>query len=90
MKSVYWIMHDIEPSLILDARGLFCPEPVMLLHKKIREIEVGQCILVLATDPATERDMVKFCRFLGHELLLNEALGKEYRYKILKHEAPVG
>ncbi len=70
----------------LDARGLFCPEPVMLLHKKIREVAVGQQILVLATDPATERDVLKFCRFLGHELLSAESCGDEYHYRILKQD----
>ena len=74
------------PSVVLDARGLFCPEPVMLLHKKIREVAVGEQITVLATDPATERDVVKFCRFLGHELVSAETKGAEYHYKILKKE----
>jgi tRNA 2-thiouridine synthesizing protein A len=26
-----------KPDYILDATGLFCPEPVMLLHNQIRE-----------------------------------------------------
>lgn len=78
-------MPKEDESTTLDARGLFCPEPVMLLHKKIREVEVGQLILVLATDPATERDIEKFCRFLGHELVSAEAVEKEYHYRIIKH-----
>lgn len=80
-------MNDVYTSgdsLELDARGLFCPEPVMLLHKKIREVEVGQQILVIATDPATERDVVKFCRFLGHDLLSAGKHGDEYHYRIVK------
>lgn len=78
-----------EPTqgvVTLDARGLFCPEPVMLLHKKIREIAIGQEILVLATDPATERDIVKFCRFLGHELIASHNTDNEYHYRILKQD----
>jgi TusA-related sulfurtransferase len=34
--------NSLIPKQELDARGLFCPEPVMLLHNKIREIEVGE------------------------------------------------
>jgi len=54
---------------LLDARGLRCPEPVMMLHKRVRELAAGDELLVLATDPSTTRDIPKFCRFLGHELL---------------------
>jgi len=68
----------------LDARGLYCPEPVMLLHKKIREIASGEQLLVLATDPSTERDIVKFCGFLGHTLVQQEQVGDEYHYLICK------
>ena len=34
----------VEAELELDARGLYCPEPVMLLHNKIRDIEAGQIL----------------------------------------------
>jgi len=54
---------------ILDARALYCPEPVMMLHNMIRNISAGEIIKVLATDPSTKRDIPKFCQFLGHELL---------------------
>jgi tRNA 2-thiouridine synthesizing protein A len=69
---------------LLDARGLFCPEPVMLLHKKIRELAVGEELLVLATDPSTTRDIPKFCLFLGHELLSSDTQEQLYRYRIRK------
>jgi tRNA 2-thiouridine synthesizing protein A len=68
----------------LDARGLFCPEPVMLLHNKVRDMAAGELLEVLATDPSTTRDIPKFCTFLGHELVLQEEDEKEYRYLIRK------
>ena len=43
---------------LLDAKGLFCPEPVMLLHKKIREINEGEVLVLVATDPSTTRDEI--------------------------------
>lgn len=58
----------------LDTQGLICPEPVMLLHKSIRQAEAGELIEVLATDPATTRDIPNFCRHLGHTLLANGVL----------------
>ena len=69
---------------LLDAKGLFCPEPVMLLHKKIREINEGEVLVLVATDPSTTRDVPKFCHFLGHELLSTAENDKVYRYSIRK------
>lgn len=54
---------------ILDTSGLVCPEPVMLLHNKIRAMTSGDTVRVVATDPSTQRDIPKFCNFLGHTLL---------------------
>lgn len=70
----------------LDARGLRCPEPVMMLHQKVRDMAVGDLLEVLATDPSTTRDIPKFCRFLGHELVNQDELkdAGEYRYVIRK------
>lgn len=77
---------SIQPDHILDATGLFCPEPVMLLHNKIRDIAVGETLQVLATDPSTERDIPKFCLFLGHELLAQDTFEGQYRYVVRKQE----
>lgn len=68
----------------LDACGLFCPEPVMMLHNQIRDMAIGDVVEVLATDPSTTRDFIKFCNFLGQELLLSEELEGRYRFLIRK------
>ncbi len=72
-------------DLVLDTTGLSCPEPVMLLHKSVREMAVGNTVEVIATDPSTTRDIPKFCQFLGHELIANTGLSNgQYRYLIRK------
>ena len=53
----------------LDTQGLLCPEPLMLLRNRVREMQNGEVIHILATDPSTQRDFENFCRFMGHELL---------------------
>ena len=75
---------DNNTEHLLDARGLFCPEPVMLLHKKIREIGGGEVLVLIATDSSTTRDVPKFCHFLGHELISSSEDGKTFRYCIRK------
>lgn len=73
--------------LKLDASGLFCPEPVMLLHNKIRDMAVGELLQLTATDPSTTRDVPKFCHYLGHELVESKEQEGKYLYLIRKRES---
>lgn len=79
--------QGLDAVLELDASGLFCPEPVMLLHNKIRDIEAGQLLKLVATDPSTSRDVPKFCHFLGHELLESVEKDGSFAYLIRKVES---
>ena len=74
----------LEPEVELDATGLFCPEPVMLLHNKIRDMATGELLELKATDPSTTRDVPKFCIYLGHELVKNYEQDKYFYYYIRK------
>lgn len=68
---------------VLDTTGLYCPEPIMLMHNKVRDMIPGQVLKVIATDPATTRDVPKFCQFLGHELLEQDSASESnYLYFI--------
>jgi tRNA 2-thiouridine synthesizing protein A len=65
-------MMNQEVKHELDARGLLCPEPVMMLHKVMRQLQSGELLAVYATDPSTQRDVPKFCQFLGHTLVASK------------------
>ncbi|MCU1759943.1 sulfurtransferase TusA [Pseudomonas sp. 14P_8.1_Bac3] len=68
----------------LDATGLNCPEPVMMLHQHIRDLAPGGLLKVIATDPSTRRDIPKFCVFLDHELVGQHEEAGTYLYWIRK------
>ena len=68
----------------IDATGLKCPEPIMLLHKAIRESDDGDFIEMNATDPSTERDVDKFCEFLGHKLLEKKITNQNLYFVVQK------
>lgn len=59
------MQYDIQ----IDARGLNCPEPLMLVRNKVREVSAGSVLHVLATDPTSERDFEHFCQFMQHAYL---------------------
>jgi len=58
----------------------------MMLHNVIREMAAGDRVRVMATDPSTERDIPKFCQFLGHTLVekKTEQEGMLFVYVICK------
>lgn len=68
----------------LDTLSLRCPEPVMLIRKKIRSIEFGELLLVIADDPATTRDVPSFCQFMDHRLVASQTDTKPFQYLIKK------
>ena len=77
-------MNTFEINEELDTSGLMCPEPVMMLHNKIRDLAAGDIIKITATDPSTRRDIPKFCHFLNHELLAQSEKNNRYFYIIKK------
>ncbi|WP_413691573.1 sulfurtransferase TusA [Psychromonas sp. KJ10-2] len=68
----------------LDALGLRCPEPVMVIRKTVRKLETGDMLEIIADDPATTRDIPSFCRFMEHQLVEAQTDSLPYRYLIKK------
>ena len=68
----------------LDAIGLRCPEPVMMVRMNMRKLNIGEKLLVLADDPSTTRDIPSFCRFMEHELVAQQTEQLPYSYLIEK------
>jgi len=68
----------------LDAIGLRCPEPVMMVRLKIRKMQLGETLLIIADDPATTRDIPAFCRFMDHDLVASDTRQLPYQYLVKK------
>ncbi|MEL0629110.1 sulfurtransferase TusA [Psychromonas aquatilis] len=68
----------------LDALGLRCPEPVMVIRKTVRRLAAGDLLEIIADDPATTRDIPSFCRFMEHQLIESQVETIPYRYLIKK------
>jgi len=68
----------------LDALGLRCPEPVMMVRKTIRSIGTGETLLVITDDPSTTRDIPSFCRFMDHQLIASETQETPFKFLIMK------
>ena len=73
-----------ESGKTLDARGLFCPSPVMQTNVELSKMRIGEILTVLADDPAAEDDIASWARRLGHEVVKMEKNGNEIRFEIKK------
>lgn len=53
----------------LDCRRLLCPLPVIRTQDKIKQLQVGDELLVIATDPGVKADIPAWCRINGHSIV---------------------
>ena len=54
---------------VIDARGSFCPGPLMELIGVIKMVEIGDEIEVLSTDKGSAAEIPQWIKKVGHELL---------------------
>jgi tRNA 2-thiouridine synthesizing protein A len=53
----------------VDARGLNCPLPILRAKKALADMQSGQILKVLATDPGSQRDFAAFAKQTGNQLV---------------------
>ncbi|MDP2809879.1 MAG: sulfurtransferase TusA family protein [Rhodocyclaceae bacterium] len=66
----------------LDARGLNCPLPILRAKKSLTEMQSGQVLRIIATDPGTVKDFQAFAKQTGNQLLSSAENNKEFEYYI--------
>ena len=64
----------------VDARGLNCPLPILRAKKALTDLDSGQVLKVMSTDPGSKRDFEAFARQTGHELLRTDETGREWAF----------
>jgi tRNA 2-thiouridine synthesizing protein A len=64
-------MIETQPAITrtVDARGSYCPGPLMELIRAIRESQVGDVIAVRSTDSGSKVDIPKWIEKAGHRLV---------------------
>ncbi len=68
----------------LDARGLNCPLPILRAKKALAEVESGQVLKILSTDPGSVKDFAAFAKQTGNELLSTAEAGGEFTFFMKK------
>ncbi|MCH6265419.1 MULTISPECIES: sulfurtransferase TusA family protein [Neobacillus] len=62
-------MTNMKANVVLDAKGLACPMPIVKTKKAMNNLEAGQVIEVLATDKGSKADMKAWAESTGHQYL---------------------
>lgn len=57
----------------IDARGSFCPGPMMELIRAVKAAQVGETIAVLSSDSGSKRDIPLWAKKAGQEFVGVEA-----------------
>jgi tRNA 2-thiouridine synthesizing protein A len=71
-------MTTLQADKELDCSGMLCPVPVIKTSKAIKEMQIGQVLKMISTDPGAPPDMVAWARQTGNELLDSHQEDKKY------------
>jgi tRNA 2-thiouridine synthesizing protein A len=64
--------EEIKVEKVMDLKGLPCPMPVVKVSKGIKEVEVGQVIEAVTTDPGALADFPAWAKTSGNEIVKTE------------------
>ncbi len=73
-----------EVTKEVDASGLNCPMPILRAKKALKELESGDILRVVATDPGSVKDFEAFAKQTGNELLESTTEGDAFVYRLRK------
>ncbi len=74
------MMKAIDSDVMLDAKGLACPMPIVRTKKAMKDLEGGQVLEVEATDKGSKADIKAWAESAGHQYL-----GTVEEGDVLKH-----
>ena len=61
--------EEIKVEKVMDLKGLACPMPVVKVSRGIKEVEIGQIIEAVTTDPGSLADFPAWARTSGNEVV---------------------
>jgi len=68
----------------LDASGLNCPMPILRAKKALKELQSGDVLRIIATDPGSVKDFEAFAKQTGNELLESNEEDGSFYYRLRK------
>jgi tRNA 2-thiouridine synthesizing protein A len=76
--------EPIKADKVMDLKGLPCPMPVVKISKGIKDVQIGQVVEALTTDPGALADFPAWARTSGNEILKTEQEGGVIKIFVLR------
>ena len=77
-------MSEAVVKKSIDARGSFCPGPLMELIKAVKNTRVGDVIEVWSSDTGSTKDIPEWVKKMGHELVYCKEVGDHWKIAVRK------
>lgn len=77
-------MSEINVTKSIDARGSYCPGPLMELIKGIKTSQIGDIVEVISSDKGSAVDIPVWVNKMGHEIASSESNGNEFKIAVRK------
>ncbi|WCK56495.1 sulfurtransferase TusA family protein [Aneurinibacillus sp. Ricciae_BoGa-3] len=74
----------METNIVVDAKGLSCPMPIVKAKKAIDSLESGQVMELETTDKGSVNDFQSWVKATNHKLLKMEEVNGVYRFFVKK------
>jgi len=74
----------VDDAKVVDARGSFCPGPLMELIKGIRQEPVGTVLEVWSSDRGSAKDIPDWVKKAGHEVVGNSEEDGIFKVQVKK------
>jgi len=75
-------MSVVKIDIELDCKGMFCPMPIVQLKKATKNMQPGQVLRLVATDPGSKRDVPAWAEKTGNDILGSSEEGREFTFII--------
>ena len=75
---------SIDYDIFVDAKGLKCPQPLLLTKQGIKQLENDQVLHLEATDPHTDLDLEVWCARFNHEIIMTSDNNGVFKFWIRK------
>ena len=69
----------------IDARGLECPQPVVLTKKALEEMSVGDTATISVDNEVAKENVIRMATHEGCDITINESGNDSYEIKIKYH-----
>ncbi|GAK04996.1 rhodanese-like domain protein [Geomicrobium sp. JCM 19037] len=62
-------MEEMKHDVLVDAKGLACPMPIVRTKKAMKDIEPGSVVQIQATDKGSTADVKAWAQKAGHDYI---------------------